>query len=148
LNFWGEPMLRPAGLDPHYFVEQGLKDKQTEEALRSSGRGGGVLALAYKTAALAHFRRYGPWDAQRLGGSDHPEFVDYSTVAIGLYAAANGMSRTEILEVEDLVARGSHFHGRPEMDKIYTHLPVRNIRNTDLGFQLLQSGKIAATSKP
>jgi hypothetical protein len=149
LNFWGEPMLRPTGLDPHFFVDQGLKDKQAEEALLSSGgEGGDVAALAYKTAALAHFRRYGPWDAQRLGGSDHPEFVDYSTVAIGLYAAANGMSRAEILEVEDLVARGSHFHGKPEMDKIYTHLAVRNIRNTDLGYQLFQSGKIATTSKP
>jgi hypothetical protein len=149
LNSWGEPMLRPAGLDPHFFVDQGLKDKQAEEELRSSGSEEGVIAaLAYQTAALAHFRRGGPWDAQRLGGSDHPEFVDYSTVAIGLYAAANGMPRAKTLEVEDLVARRSHFRGDPEKDKIYTHLPVRNVRNTDLGYQLFQSGKIAATSKP
>jgi hypothetical protein len=148
LNFWGKPILRPAGLDPHFFVEQGLKDKQAEETLLSSGgEGGDIAALAYKTVALAHFRRGGPCDAQRLGGSDHPEFVDYSTVAIGLYAAANGMPRAEILEGEGLVARGSDFKGQP-LDKVYTHLAVRNIQNTDLGYLLYQSGRVAATSKP
>jgi hypothetical protein len=147
-NFWGKPMLRPAGLDPRFFIEQGLRDKQVEEALLSSwAEGGDVAALAYKTAALAHFRPGGPWDAQRLGGSYHTDFVDYSTVAIGLYAAANGMPREEILEVEDLVARRSDFKGQP-LDKVYTHLAVRNIQNTDLGYQLFQSGRVAATSKP
>jgi len=149
LNVWGSPIQRPTGLDPHFFVDQGLKDRQAEEALLSSGGDEGALAaLGYKTAALANFRRGGPWDAQRLAGTVHPEFVDYSTVAIGLYAAANGMTREEILEVEDLVARRSHFQGNPEMDKTYTHLPVRNIKNTDLGYWLYQSGRVTAKSKP
>jgi hypothetical protein len=141
-------MQRPAGLDPNFFVDQGLKDKEEEEALLSSrGEEGAAAALGYKTAALAHFREGGPWDAQRLGGSYHPEFVDYSTVAIGLYAAANGMTREEILAAEDVVARGSAFKGQI-LDKTYTHLPVRNIQNTDLGYWLYQSSRVAGTSKP
>jgi hypothetical protein len=31
------------------------------------------------------------------------------------------------------------------MDKIYEHRPVDNVQNTDLGYDLYQSGKIAAT---
>ena len=29
-----------------------------------------------------------------------------------------------------------------------THLPVRNVKNTDLGYLLYHSGRIAATPKP
>jgi hypothetical protein len=64
LNFRGKPMLRPAGLDTNFFVEQGLKDKRVEgELFSSGGEGGDIAALAYMTAALA--RRYlgrpAPW---------------------------------------------------------------------------------------
>ena len=149
LNFHGKPMLRPAGLNPNFFVEQGLKDKQIEEALLSSGdENGAAAALAYQLGALSNLHRGHMWDAQRIGGSYHTEFVDYSTVAIGLYAAANGISREEILRIEDVVASTSHFHDDPEMDKTYTHLPVRNVKNTDLGYLLYHSGRIAATPKP
>ena len=34
------------------------------------------------------------------------------------------------------------------MDNVYTHLPVRNVQNTDLGYQLYQSGGVFAKSKP
>ena len=87
-----------------------------EEALLSTGNeGGGPAALGYKLGALSHFNRGGAWDAQRVGGSFHTEFVDYATVAIG------------------------------QMDKTYTHLPKVNVENTDLGIQLYQTGRIAAT---
>lgn len=149
LNFHRKPMLRPAGLDPNFFVEQGLKDKQEEEKLRSLGGMEGIqAALLYKTAALARFGRGGVWDAQRLGGTYHPEFIDYSTVAIGLYAAANGITREEILETENLVAITSNVKDSGRMDNVYTHLPVRNVQNTDLGYQLYQSGRVVAKSKP
>lgn len=149
LNFRGKPMLRPAGLDPNFFVEQGLKDKREKEKLLSLGGMEGIqAALAYKIAALARFGRGGAWDAQRLGRTYHPEFVDYSTVAIGLYAAANGIPREEILETENLVAITSNCKDSGQMDNVYTHLPVRNVQNTDLGYQLYQSGGVFAKSKP
>ncbi len=34
------------------------------------------------------------------------------------------------------------------MDKTCTHLPFRNVANTDLGFQLHRSGGIHAMAKP
>jgi hypothetical protein len=149
LNDQGQPMMRPAGMDPHFFVSQALKDEKQEEMMISSGgEGGGAAALGYQTSALSKFGRGAPWDAQRIGGSNHQEFVDYATVAIGLYAAANGISRDHILMIEDAVARTSHYPPKTEMDKTYPHLPTRTVHNTDLGYSLYQSGRIAATSKP
>jgi hypothetical protein len=140
------PTVRPVGMDPHFFVAQGLKDRQEEEAMVArGGEGGAAAALGYELGALSHFDRAAAWDAQRVGGSYHPEFVDYATVAIGLYAAANGIPRNEILEIQNQIARRSHYDPNTEMDKTYTHLPTRNIKNTDLGYHLYQSGRIAAT---
>ena len=84
-----------------------------------------------------------------VGGKHHPEYVDYATVAIGLYAASSGMSREEILSIQDaFAARESRFGPGLEMDRTYTHLPARNVANTDLGFQLYQSSRIQATANP
>jgi hypothetical protein len=142
-------MLHPAGLDPHFFVEQGLADRQTEyEYLRSGLEGGGVAALAFERDRLLHFDRGATWDAQRIGGMYHPEFVDYATVAIGLYAAAAGYSRDEILAIEDHVARGSQYDPKTRFDETYKHLPKRNVANTDLGYSLFRSGGISARHEP
>ena len=149
VNYRGETIRRPAGMDPHVFVSQGLQDKKTEEALIASGNeGSGPAALGYQAGVLRKFERGGPWDAQRIGASYHPEFVDYATAAIGLYAAANGMSRDEILRIQDAVARNGHCPSDTGMDKTYTHLPTRNIYNTDLGYWLYQSGRIGAAPRP
>ncbi len=45
-------------------------------------------------------------------------------------------------------AKNSRYPPEIEMDKTYTHLPVRNVANTDLGFQLYQSGGIHAAAGP
>ena len=98
---------------------------------------------------LYKLKQGGVWDAQRAGGKNYPEYVDYATVAIGLYAASSGISRDEILRVQDAyAAKYSHYPPKTEMDKTYTHLPVRNVANTDLGFQLYQSGGIHAAARP
>lgn len=74
--------------------------------------------------------------------------MDYATVAIGLYASS-GISREEILRVQDAyAAEYSRYPPDTVMDKTYTHLPVRNVANTDLGFQLYQSSGIHAAAKP
>ncbi len=147
LNAKGQQMLRPAGLDPHFFVEQGLKDGQAELELRLYGGENATAAvLGYEAGALANFRRGGPWDAQRIGGINHEDFVDYATVAIGLYAAAAGISRADILEVENLVAMSSHYAKGTEFDPRYTYLPTRNVKNTNLGYKLFETGKIRPAS--
>jgi hypothetical protein len=147
----GKPMMRPADarMDPHFFVNQGLKDKKDEEMLlETGGEERGLSALGYWIGALCHFDRWHPWDAQRINHTYHPEFVDYATVAIGLYAAANGIPEKDILTIENYAARDSHFDPQVKMDTTYTHLPTRNIENTDRGYWLYQHGRIAATPEP
>ncbi len=141
----GRPMMRPAGMDPHYFVDKGLRDKRTETTLFSSG--GDEVGSDFEGTELANFAWFGPWDAQRLGFEYHPQFRDYSTVVIGLYAAANGLSEEDILTIQnDAAAVKSNFGSKAIMDDTYKHLPIENVKNTELGFALYQSGRIAATS--
>jgi hypothetical protein len=144
----GKPMMRPADprMDPHFFVNQGLKDKKAELALLLLGGPGGEPAkLAYQAIELCHFDRWYPWDAQRINHTFHPEFVDYATVAIGLYAAASGIPEDEILTVQNIRARDSHFDPGQKMDDTYTHLRTANVENTHRGYELYRQHKIAAT---
>lgn len=152
--FKGQQMLRPARLDPHFFVSQGTADRSTYDALTNNAvsdmNGGADLAvLSLELMQLYKLKQGGEWDAQRAGGKNYPEYVDYATVAIGLYAASSGISRDEILRVQDAyAAKLSSYPPDTVMDKTYTHLPFRNVANTDLGFQLYQSGGIHATARP
>jgi hypothetical protein len=90
---------------------------------------------------LVNFYRGNSWDIQRLGGSFDPRFIGGATVLIGMYAASSGMTRSEILNIENLVA-GSYPKGTV-MDSTYKRLPVRNVANTDIGMRLIQSGAYA-----
>lgn len=149
----GQQMLRPATLDPHFFVKQGVRDKSRYAALNAvanlHGDGVALARLSRELMQLYKFKQGGEWDAQRVGGKYHPEYVDYATVAIGLYAASVGMSRDEILRFQDVyAAANSHFGPNIEMDRTYTHLPARNVANTDLGFQLYEAGRVRAAAGP
>jgi len=149
----GQQMLRPARLDPHFYVDQGTADRSYYDALTNSpvsDNGGADLAiLSLELMQLYKLKQGGEWDAQRAGGKNYPEYVDYATVAIGLYAASSGIPRDDILRMQDAyAARYSRYSSGTDMDKTYTHLPVRNVANTDLGFQLYQSGGIHAAAGP
>jgi hypothetical protein len=147
LNIKGAQMQRPAGLDPHFFVRQGLADQEMERRMMSTEEGGPAI-LGYEFAQLRKFKQGGPWDAQRINGSFHAQFVDYATDIIGLYAAASGMTKDEILTIENAYAAlFSHFQPGTVMDPIYTHLPAVNVFNTKLGFQLFQSRHIRVASR-
>ena len=147
----GRPMLRPVGLDPHVFVNQGALDRRyCEMLLRYSyldSSGGGLTILEHAAFELARFRQGGDWDAQRIGGHFHAEFVDYATVAIGLYAASSGIKRAEILGIQNsYAARHSRYTAGTLMDQTYTHLPARNVANTETGFKLIETGRIKPTT--
>lgn len=151
---FGRPMLRPAGLDPHLFVNQGTADKRLYDALlkygggaEDGGGGAGLAILQNEIAQLSNFRQGHAWDAQRIGGHFHAEFIDYATVAIGLYAASSGMARGEILGIQDSYAAvHSHYAAGTPMDRTYTHLPARNVANTETGYRLIETGRIRATA--
>jgi hypothetical protein len=148
LNMDGSQMMRPAGLDPHMFVEQGMKDKEIEARLARSGlRAGPLAALGYAIGRYVKFLWWHSWDAQRVGGVNHKEFVDFATVAIGLYAAANGIPRAELLAAQDLTALlGSNFRDDKEMGSLLLFLPEVNVKNTNLGYDLYESGRIGQSS--
>lgn len=145
LNKDGKIILRPASLDPHVFVRQGMADRKLIEELVRSGDEGVVNAVAYEIGVLSRFAWYMPWDAQRLDWKFLGEFRDYATVAIGLYAAAAGLSRDDILQIENLIAwAGSRFHQERKYDPFYHSLPETNVWNTDSGRDLFFSGRIRA----
>ena len=119
--------MRPAGMDPHFFADQRAKDREWVETLLSSrGEGGPEAATAILMRHLSKFNRGAAWDAQRIGGAYRPEFVDYATVAIGLHAAAAGISRGISLHVQNLFAITSHFASDADMGSRFRNLLVRS----------------------
>ena len=55
---------------------------------------------------------------------------------------AKGWPTRHILSIENDVAMTSSFPKGTKMHSTYTHLPVRNVRNTDIGMQLVISGAV------
>ncbi|MGH9736306.1 MAG: hypothetical protein ACRD8A_17175 [Candidatus Acidiferrales bacterium] len=123
----GQPALIPSGFDVNAVVKTGKSDAKS---------------LVHKAEDLANFRRGGKWDLQRLSGKFDPRFVDSATILIGMCAASAGITREHILTIENDVAIGGHYAKGTPMDSTYTHLPVRNVTNTDIGMRLVLSGAI------
>lgn len=144
LDFHGQPILRPEGFDPHYFIEQGLRDRKEFEMPDILGDGGSAAAASARVIDhLAKFRQSGAWDAQRVGGIFHKEFRDYATVAIGLYASAAGLSEDRILSLQNFYARQfSRFNKISTFNSKYQSLPQENIYNTDVGYSLFHNKKL------
>ena len=154
-------VMRPAFMDPHFFVRKGIEDrKRDEEALKYAGESGMLFfALTYGLidTNLFNFDHGGPWDAQRIAGHYYEKYVEYATIALGFYAAAYGIPEDKILELENMTANidflialteGRMSFPDREMDKIYRYLPEDNVKWTDIGYELYKSGKISPNSKP
>jgi hypothetical protein len=101
---------------------------------------------------LMSFAQGGGWDVQRVGPNKEfePKFVDFATLAIGLYSAAAGLDREEVLDylMNNYAAIFSDFGPNVRMSKKYPHLPERNVYNFDTGYDLYRSGAIRATIPP
>jgi RHS repeat-associated protein len=130
----GQPALIPAGFD----IKPVLKAAAVDGPLMDDPNGASLIPLK----DLSNFGRGGKWDLQRLSGKFDARFIDSATILIGMYAAAGGISRGDILSTENDVAKNSKYAAGTQMDSIYTHLPVRNVTNTDIGMRLIQSGAI------
>jgi RHS repeat-associated protein len=120
----GGPVSVPDDVDVHLFVKTG-------ETFASLG--------APEQGWLA-FNGGGPWDLQRIGGVFHPEFRDVATIAIGLYSAAAGIPLNDTLAAEN--ARAAFNTYKDRLDQTWTHLPIRNVVNTQIGYDLYNSGRI------
>lgn len=121
----------PSNLDPDYFISKGTarSDEPTDLTLELIG------------GDLARFRQGGEWAVQRLGGSGFDQkYVDYSTVAIGIYGASAGISAELVLEIQNQYARyKSHYPEDTVFSTVYTYLPARNVFNTEIGYEIFQA---------
>jgi hypothetical protein len=99
-----------------------------------------MVGAAQTAEDVSKLGRGGEWDLQRLSGKFDPRFTDSATILIGMYAASAGITRSQILSIENDVAITSSYAKGTQMDSTYTHLPARNVKNTDIGMQLVQSG--------
>jgi hypothetical protein len=84
-----QPIMMPKGVDPNFFVDQGLAD-----------RGDPARILLN----LGNFGQGGAWDLQRPGNPTMKEFRDAASVAIGLYGAAAGINPHHVLTMQSLYA--------------------------------------------
>jgi hypothetical protein len=128
LDINGRPMMRPSDVDPHFFLN-------TNDT--------GTFAEAF--GELYNFRQGGAWDIQRVGPNLQftPDFVDFSTVMIGLYAAANGIPIGTLLDMQNTYAgMYSKFAPNTQMDRTFTNLPASNVWNTKKGYELYYNEKI------
>jgi hypothetical protein len=131
----GNPIMIPARIDPHYFVNQGIADL-----------GASMNDPSVALYDLQQFRQGGPWDLQRDNGANLPQFRDSANVVIGLYAAALGLTPEQTLDMSNIYAKGnSNFEGQL-MDTTYIHLPQRNVFDILLGYHLYQSGRVRPTA--
>jgi RHS repeat-associated protein len=130
----GAPVEMPAGRSAQEFVRLG------EEAKGSTIR-------AYSN--LANFKHGGPWDLQRTQGGFDGRFIDAATIAIGLYAAPAGIGFDKLMTIQDSYAGAfSKWKEDVPMHTFYTNLPVRNVRNTQIGYELYFSGAVTAGKEP
>jgi RHS repeat-associated protein len=126
----GQPIMRPAGFDPHFYTAAG----NTDAAKYGPD--------TFNANAILNFRQGAPWDAQRDANKNwYPDFRTYANVAIGLYFGANGKTSDQANALADVYAsRNSQWTGEP-MDTQFPHLPAQNVDNTDLGVTLATMGR-------
>ena len=72
-----------------------------------------------------------------MTGEVDQKYVDYATVAIGLHNAAASIGLESSLSMQNFFARYfSNFSARAERSIEYPSLPLRNVLNTKIGYDL------------
>jgi hypothetical protein len=132
----GNALSRPADLPPEMYVRAGFAaGKQFAATAATPGPDAASVYQAMLGIAqeLRQFEHNGAWDAERVQGRYVVEYEDYATIAIGLYCAAAGMPFYTALLVQLTYAMKE---GRL--------LTAREIRDTQIGYELYQSGRISS----
>ena len=122
------------------FVRAGLELKETFFGLTRLGVPS--LAVGFLVDRISQFGHNGPWDAERFHGKYVDDYADYATIAIGLYMAAAGVPFQLSLLSQNIYAARHSTHNEPT-DRLYRWLSQRDIRNTQIGYELYRSGRIA-----
>jgi hypothetical protein len=141
INAQGQPeqIKVPEGVDLRMFARMGEEDNKLPGHIR-----GETIRKR-----LENFKHGGMWDLQRprlqkdSNGKHivYDEFIDVASVAIGVYAAAAGLTRAEILVLQSGYAVFNSDFGGAKRHWFWA-LPERNVFNTDLGYDLYRTGTI------
>lgn len=140
----GTPMMRPSDVDPHFFIEAGRVAIQMDLETSLLGVGPPVQGIT-GWANLVKFGANGPWDTQRVGSDRTPTapFIEFSNLAIGIYAAAAGLPEDFLLEIANQYARvRSNFSKTEPMDEAYHFLRKVNVYDIQAGYELVRSRRI------
>jgi hypothetical protein len=133
-------IVHPASYPPTFFQERA---RETLDCIASSATAenpGGAVGLI--VADLSKFRQNGPWDMQRLNGGKFDErFVDYATVAIGMYGSTVGNPLDWNLTIQNAYASLRSTYKNETFDLIYTSLPLRNVENTRIGYDYVSRAR-------
>jgi hypothetical protein len=118
-----KPVLMPMGTDMELFANAGRSPQLPADLLLD----------------LKKFQ-YGSWDLQRQGNNFETRYIDAASVAIGVHAAAAGMSLNVSLSAQNFFARNSTYPPGTFMSPTYSNLPQRNVDNTTIGYNLVKKG--------
>jgi hypothetical protein len=152
----GNQLLRPVGLAPELYAQAGNSVRSwaetfiglKEEGMLDDPDAANVQSMALATIAskiVLPLAPGGPLDAERFDWTYVLDYRHYQNVMIGVYGAAAGMSRDEVLSLVDLYATiVSEFRAKEKepRDEIYTHSAKQDVEDTNLGYELYESGRI------
>jgi hypothetical protein len=149
LDLEGNVIYRPSGRTPADLFNHGRRHQDTPWT-----QIGTVLQYLFGTEGRYDFQRqagsfHPAADAHRgdrilpTGEQFHREYVSFSTVGIGLFAAGAGISLHEILTIQNNIAGRTMMSSWPASmprHSVYTHLPQLNVRNTEIGYNWFSRG--------
>jgi hypothetical protein len=103
---------------------------------------GAAAVIALK---LLPFLHGGSFDAERTDSNYICEYRHYTSIALGIFMAAAGVSREDMLWIADSYASSSSRFGANEtMDPNYKHSAQQDIEDNLRGYDLYESGRIRA----
>jgi hypothetical protein len=92
---------------------------------------------------IAYFGQQNIWDVQRWQSPvPNLTFRDAASIYIGTHLAAAGVPENMAQEIQnDYAFLNSRFPGAV-MSSTYTSLPVLNVNNVDIGYSLVNAGRV------
>lgn len=155
----GNPLVRPFDLPPETYVQAGLSANLLSETIQiyrqkleqelsnpnpNGERDDALAGLAtFIAVTLLPFIHGGSLDAERFDSNYVREYRHYTSIALGIFMAAAGVSREDMLWIADSYARSSSTFGPHEqMDPLYTRSAKQDIEDNRRGYELYESGRI------
>jgi hypothetical protein len=135
----GKPVVRPDdGQDFQFYASEALTASSIPEV---------SWTLDTTLNQLSNFGTGGLWDEQRVGSTNGQttdrNFVDISTINIGVYGAIVGIPETLMQRIQEVYSATHNSLQSHELSAPgYPGLGLRNYQNMDIGYKLVQNGLI------